>query len=160
MEFGLSTGQTRVIFVSNEFTVATAVPLWPPMPASAVGERRHASRPPVILVARAPSLSSRAPWNLPVPVRSSPSSSVHAELEQSSPPFALPALARHLARILRVLSCATSPRPSSTSPRPRPCPNPAEIELPPSPPSPFSLDLRLLRRAPPSSLPLLQSGAR
>jgi len=46
-------------------------------------------------------------------------------------------------RTLRVLSCATSPRPSSTSPRPRPCPNPAEIELPPSPPSPFSLDSAL-----------------
>ena len=104
---------------------------------------RVGDRAPAILVIRAPSLSSRAPWNLPVPSRSSPSSSVHAEIEESSPPLALPALARHPARTLRVLSCATSPRPSSTSPRPRPCPNPAEIELPPSPPSPFSLDSAL-----------------
>ena len=112
---------------------------------------RVGDRAPAILVARVPSLSSRAPWNLPVPSRSSPSSSVHAEIEQSSQPLALPALARHPARTLRVLSCATSPRPSSTSPRPRPCPNPAEIELPPPPviavfpgppPSPSSPHLR------------------
>ena len=63
--------------------LAIGYPLWPPMPASAVGERRHASRPPVILVVRAPILSSRSYWKLPVPTVLSLSSSSGDPIEPS-----------------------------------------------------------------------------